>query len=83
MGEIDKKGRLEEEPFAYQLMKNDMVQIRYEGKQVMTLKGKEAERLSAKLTAAEGDSKKVQLLLAKATGNFKRGNEKSGKPKRS
>ena len=78
---IDKNGRLDEEPFAYQLTKNHTVLISYEGKTVVTLKGKEAEQLSAKLAAATGNHKQEQLLLAKATGNFKRGNEKSGKPK--
>ena len=47
----------------------------------MIVKGKDAERLSAKLAAAEGDVKKVQLVLAKATGNFKHGNEKMEKNK--
>lgn len=81
MSEIDKNGRLDEEPFAYQLAKSGTVLIAYEGRAVVTLKGKEAERLSAKLLSAEGDSKKEQLLLAKATGNFKRGNERAGKAK--
>lgn len=81
MSEIDKRGRLDEEPFAYQLAKSGTVLIAYEGKTVVTLKGKEAERLSGKLSAAAGDVKQEQLLLAKATGNFKRGNERIGKSK--
>lgn len=81
MGGIDKKGRLDEEPFAYQLTKNDTVLISYEGRQVVVLKGKDAERLSAKLARVTGDTKEEQLLLAKATGNFKRGNEKNAKRK--
>lgn len=81
MGGIDKKGRLDEEPFAYQPTKNDTVLISYEGRQVVVLKGKDAERLSAKLARVTGDTKEEQLLLAKATGNFKRGNEKNAKRK--
>lgn len=81
MSEIDKRGRLDEEPFAYQLAKSGTVLIAYEGKTVVTLKGKEAERLSGKLSAAAGDVKQEQLLLAKATRNFKRGNERIGKSK--
>lgn len=81
MGGIDKKGRLDEEPFSYQLTKNDTVLISYEGRQVVVLKGKDAERLSAKLARVTGDTKEEQLLLAKATGNFKRGNEKNAKRK--
>ncbi|WP_033541309.1 hypothetical protein [Planococcus sp. CAU13] len=81
MSEIDKKGRLDEEPFTYQLAKSGTVLIAYEGKTVVILKGKEAERLSGKLSVAAGDVKQEQLLLAKATGNFKRGNERMGKSK--
>lgn len=79
MDELDKRNRLDEQPFAFQLTKNGTVLISYEGKNIMTVKGKDADRLSAKLIAAEGDEKKVQLVLAKVTGNFKRGNEKLGK----
>lgn len=82
MSGVDQRGRLEEEPFAYQLNKSGSILISYEGKRVVILKGKDAERLSAKLAAATGDTKQVQMLLAKATGNFKRGNEKSGKRKK-
>ncbi|MEK6189422.1 MAG: hypothetical protein N2A99_00315 [Carnobacterium alterfunditum] len=82
MSKIDQRGRLEEEPFTYLLTKNGSLLISYQGKQVVMLKGKDAEQLSAKLTAATGDAKIVQILLAKATGNFKRGNEKSGKRNR-
>ena len=81
MSGIDKRNRLDEEPFAYQITKNSTVLISYEGKKIMIVKGKDAERLSAKLAAAEGDKKQVQLVLAKATGNFKHGNEKMGKNK--
>lgn len=77
MSGIDQRGRLREEPFAYQLTKSGTILISYEGKQVVMLKGKDAERLSAKLAAATGDTEQVQMLLAKATGNFKRGNEKN------
>ncbi|ANU24837.1 hypothetical protein BCM40_08160 [Planococcus donghaensis] len=79
MSKIDQRGRLEEEPFAYLLTKNGSILINYQGKQVVMLKGKDAEQLSAKLTAVKGDAKQLQILLAKATGNFKRGNEKNGK----
>lgn len=79
MSGIDKRNRLDEELFTYQLTKNSTVMISYEGKRIMVVKGKDAERLSAKLAAAEGDTKKVQLALAKVTGNFKRGNEKTAK----
>ncbi|WP_249660441.1 hypothetical protein [Lysinibacillus fusiformis] len=81
MSGIDKRNRLSEEPFTYQIMKKGTVAIYYEGKQIKVVKEKEAERL-AKIHEAEQQTIEVQLLLAKMTGNFKRGNEKFGKHKR-
>lgn len=46
------------------------------------VKEKEAKRLLAKIHEVEQQTKEVQLLLAKMTGNFKRGNEKLGKHKK-
>jgi hypothetical protein len=79
MDEIDKRGRLMEEPFSYSITKKGMVIIYYEGKQIKMIKDKEAERLIEKINAVEDEKAKVQLLLAKITGNFKRGNERLGK----
>ena len=82
MSEIDKRNKLSEEPFAYQIMKKGTVAINYRGKQIKIVKEKEAERLIAKIKAVEDNIIEVQLLLAKITGNFKHGNEKLGKNKR-
>ncbi|WP_324727883.1 hypothetical protein VO178_12950 [Lysinibacillus fusiformis] len=82
MSGIDKRNRLSEEPFTYQIMKKGTVAIYYEGKQIKVVKENEAERLLAKIHEAEQQTIEVQLLLAKLTGNFKRGNEKFGKHKR-
>ncbi|MDM5248606.1 MULTISPECIES: hypothetical protein [unclassified Lysinibacillus] len=82
MSEIDKRNRLSEEPFAYQITKKGTVVIHYEGKQIKIVKDKEAERLIARIEEVEDNIIAVQLLLAKITGNFKRGNEKYGKNKR-
>ncbi|MCL1696917.1 MULTISPECIES: hypothetical protein [unclassified Lysinibacillus] len=82
MSEIDKRNRLSEEPFTYQFTKKGTVVIYYEGKQIKFVKDKEAERLITRIKEVEDDRTAVQLLLAKITGNFKRGNEKSGKNKR-
>jgi len=82
VSEIDKRNRLSEEPFAYQIMKKGTVVIDYEGKQVKIVKDREAERLIAKIKEVEDNKIAVQLLLAKITGNFIRGNEKIGKNKR-
>ena len=82
MSEIDKRNKLGEEPFAYQITKSGTVAINYKGKQIKVVKDKEAERLIARIKAVEDNVLEVQLLLAKITGNFKRGNEKLGKSKR-
>jgi hypothetical protein len=44
---------------------------------VKTLKGKRAERFIAQVEGL--DDAESQLYMAKATGNFKRGNEREGK----
>ncbi|MGM7685134.1 hypothetical protein ACSVDA_23810 [Cytobacillus sp. Hm23] len=76
MAEIDKRGRLDEEMFNYRVTKNNAVFITWHGKQVKTLKGKEAEKIITKLQQATSNHE-VQLILAKVTGNFKRGNERT------
>ena len=48
--------------------------IYWRGRQVRVLKGEEALLLLDKIASL--DAKGVQLVLAKATGNFKRGNER-------
>ncbi|WP_374702785.1 MULTISPECIES: hypothetical protein [Bacillaceae] len=54
------------------MTKNQSVIIYWLGKQGKVLKGREAEKLLA--SEAQAVTKKdIQLLLAKATGNFKRG----------
>ncbi|MGN7387959.1 hypothetical protein [Sporosarcina sp. SAFN-015] len=79
MGGIDKRNRLGEEPFTYQITKKESVIISYEGKQIKIVNGTEADRLIARIRNVEDNPTEVQLLLAKITGNFKRGNEKLGK----
>jgi len=71
---VDKRGVLSGEIFSYRITKDKKVFILYEGKQVTTLSGKKAGDFIAKIQNAE--SKEVQLIMAKITGNFKRGNEK-------
>ncbi|MGR3762699.1 hypothetical protein [Rossellomorea sp. NS-SX7] len=75
MGDIDKRNRLDESPFQYRITKNGMVFIEYEGRQVKVLKGKDADRFLEKVQTAESE-KALQLIMAKITGNFKRGNER-------
>ena len=81
VSEIDKRNRLREEPFTYQITKKGTVIIYFEGKQIKIVKDGKAAQLIEKLNTAE-NVMDVQLLLAKITGNFKHGNERTDKNKR-
>lgn len=80
MGQIDQRGRLAVEPFSYSRTKAGDVFISWNGKSVTTLKGKAAATFLAKV--ADLDDPDAQLLMAKATGHFKHGNERPAKPQR-
>lgn len=82
MSEIDKRNKLSEELFTFQITKKGSVVIYYGGKQIKIVKDKKAERLIERIKEVEDNITEVQLLLARITGNFKRGNEKFGKNKR-
>ena len=64
----------DERPFSYRTT-NGRVRVAFRGRHVVTLAGSEAKRLASRLEGA--DAERAQLLLAKATGNFKRGNERA------
>ena len=74
---IDKRGKLNEEIFTYRITKDRKVFISWYGKQVTTLSGSKAEAFISDIEDAQG--KEAQLILAKATGHFKHGNEKWNK----
>ena len=77
MGEIDRRERLTAEPFSFRVTKEQRVRIAHEGREVVVLGEKESIRF---LQAAEGtDAAAQQLLMARITGNFKRGNERHAK----
>ena len=60
--------------FDWQVTKSGQVLISRAGRLVTTVRGASAARLIAKLSAASDDE--AQQLLARATGNYKRGNER-------
>jgi hypothetical protein len=70
-GEADARGRLTEDPFTYRETKSGELMISRGGRTVMTLGGPRAAALLKSL--AKVDDQQEQLLLAKATGNYKRG----------
>ncbi len=68
---------LANEPFRFQAAKGDRVLLYYQERHVVTLAGSAARRFLERANHLEG--KPLQLLMAKATKNFKRGNERSSK----
>lgn len=74
MGEVDKRHRLDEEPFSYNVSKDNKVFLSWHGKQVTILNEKDSKKFLERIENA--DLKETQLIMAKATGNFKHGNEK-------
>lgn len=74
MNEIDKRNKLDEEFFSYRETKDGRVMLYWHEKHIKTLVGKEAEKFRSRMEGLEG--KEAQLLMARVTGNFKRGNER-------
>ena len=61
--------------FAYTLPADGTVRISHRGRHVVTLAGAKAATFRARVAAAP-DEEARQLLMARATGNFRRGNER-------
>lgn len=77
---------LEQDPFDWRTTKDGRVFVTRGGRQVTIIGGDQAQKLSAGLDAAvaRGDDDAAQQLLARVTGNYKRGNERAprrGRPR--
>ncbi len=70
---VDQRGKLIDEPFDVQVTR-DKVLIKFRGRIVRTITGSDADEIRAAVAAA--DEAALQLLVARKTGNFKRGNER-------
>jgi hypothetical protein len=72
----DKRNILfDENPFSYKILKDNKAQILFKGKIVSTLIKKDFNKL---IRVIQLDNKyEIQLFLAKITGQFKHGNEKT------
>lgn len=70
---VDQRGKLAEEPFDVQVTR-DKVLVHFRKRLVRTLTGADADEIRAAVDT--GDPAAVQLLVARKTGNFKRGNER-------
>jgi hypothetical protein len=75
----ENKDPLADEPFDYRIFKNGNVSISWRDKEVTVLKGESARKFLARVQNA--DAHEAQMAMAKATGNFKRGNERLAKLK--
>lgn len=64
---------LEDDPFSYDVTKSGLVRISRGGRVVVTVGGARASRLIAELGR---DDETDQQLLARVTGNYRRGNER-------
>lgn len=65
---------LEDDPFDWRTTKDGQVLVSRGGRLVTTVRGRSAAALLARLERA--DEHAAQHLLARATGNYKRGNER-------
>ncbi len=70
----DARQELQDGRFDYREQKDGRVVVTWYGRPVTTLAGQEAQRFLAKI--ADLDDHATQLVMARVTGNFKRGNEK-------
>ena len=61
--------------FSAHVTADERVLVRREGRTIATLAGREGRKLASALHDASDESVR-QLLLAKATGNYRRGNER-------
>ena len=66
--------KFDDRPFGYKETKSGSVLISYKNKIVTTLTGKQAAKFVLK--ASSSDEQSRQMLMAKATGQFRHGNEK-------
>jgi hypothetical protein len=73
---IDKRNKLDEAPFSFRVAKDGRVLIYWHEKEVQTLVGGAARKFLSRIEGLGG--KDAQLVMAKVTGNFKRGNERRG-----
>ena len=66
---VDRRGRLESDPFDARVTSSGTVLVSRGGRVVTVVRGAAAARLATQLDRA--DERQTQLLLAKATGHYK------------
>ena len=73
----DRRDRLTTDPFTYLTTKDRTVRVSRGGRVVATVGGDRARRLLREIEDTNGDEDRVQQLLARVTGNYRRGNERT------
>lgn len=71
---MDERDPLADEPFSHLDRADGSIVIRYHAAPVTVLRGKAADRFRVRVDGLDGPG--AQQLMARATGNFKRGNER-------
>jgi hypothetical protein len=71
--------RLGDVPFSYVTRADGTIVVRYHEAPVTILRGRAAERFSTRAATIAEDTAALQGLMARVTGNFKRGNERSSR----
>lgn len=79
MSDEQQRDALAEDVFAYRASKDGKIFVTWRGNTVTTLKGRDADRFLARIAGL--DRREAQLVMAKLTGNFKRGNERLAQTK--
>lgn len=69
---------LTDDPFGWQVTKDGRVRVFRGGREVVVVAGRDAARLRRRLEGA--DERAAQQALARATGNYRRGNERPDPP---
>lgn len=69
--------KLIEHPFSYTITNSETIIIHRNNKQIAIIKGKESLKIQSKIL--NKSERQIQLILAKITGNYKRGNERNQK----
>ena len=82
MSDEQSENKLEAGMFDYDVTKSNKVFIYWHDKHVVTLAGKQAQKFLRQIDGIDVDDPAAQLVMARFTGNFKRGNERDGKNKR-
>ena len=70
----DARNRFDEDVFTHRITRDGKVLLSWQGRVVTTVAGSKAQKLIERLDRS--DRRETQHLLARATGNFRHGNER-------